>query len=65
MEILSVEERFELDIRGNPFVGIADLVLRDKRDGGIIVIDHKSKSMQSMKKELFANTRSYTPMPRM
>ena len=57
MEILSVEERFELDIRGNPFVGIADLVLRDRRDGGIIVIDHKSKSMQSMKKELFANTR--------
>ena len=29
MEILSVEDKFELDIRDNRFVGIADLVLRD------------------------------------
>ena len=52
MEILSVEDKFELDIRGNRFVGIADLVLRDKNMGGITVIDHKSKSMNSMKKAL-------------
>lgn len=51
-EILAVEEKFELDIEGYRFVGIADLVLRDPSDGGIIVIDHKSKSMSSMKKEL-------------
>lgn len=50
-EILSVEERFEIDICGHPFVGVADLVLREK-DGGITIIDHKSKSMQTMKKEL-------------
>ena len=50
-KILSVEEKFEIDIGGNPFVGIADLVLREK-DGSITIIDHKSKSMQTMKKEL-------------
>lgn len=56
-EILSVEDKFELSIRGNRFVGIADLVLRDKANGAISVIDHKSKSMPSLKKKLFENTR--------
>ena len=56
-EILSVEDKFELDIRGNRFVGIADLVLQDKKTGDIIVIDHKSKSMNSMKKVQYENTR--------
>ena len=56
-EILSVEDKFELDIRGNRFVGIADLILRDRNTGLITVIDHKSKSMQSLKKKLFENTR--------
>ena len=56
-KILSVEDKFELDIRGNRFVGIADLVLRDRNTGGIIVIDHKSKSMNSMKKSQYENTR--------
>ena len=56
-EILSVEDKFELDIRSNRFVGIADLVLRDRNTGDIIVIDHKSKSMNSMKKAQYENTR--------
>ena len=56
-EILSVEDKFELNIRGNRFVGIADLVLRDKTSGAISVIDHKSKSIPSLKKKLFENTR--------
>ena len=56
-EILSVEDKFELDIRGNRFVGIADLVLRDRNTGDITVIDHKSKSMNSMKKSQYENTR--------
>ncbi len=51
-EILGAEERFEIDIRGNRFVGVADLILRDKVTGGVIVIDHKSKSMQSLQKSL-------------
>ena len=56
-EILSVEDKFELDIRGNRFVGIADLVLRDRNTGDITVIDHKSKSMNSLKKAQYENTR--------
>ena len=56
-EILSVEDKFDLDIRGNRFVGIADLVLRDKNTGSVTVIDHKSKSMNSMKKAQYENTR--------
>lgn len=51
-EVLSVEEKFELDIGGYRFVGIADLVLRDKDTGDITVVDHKSKSGSTMKKDL-------------
>ena len=51
-EVLAVEERFELDIGGYRFVGVADLVLRDKETGEITVIDHKSKSAATMKKDL-------------
>lgn len=51
-EILSAEEKFELDIGGYLFVGIADLVLRDVNTGEITVIDHKTKSGSSMKKSL-------------
>lgn len=50
-EILTVEEKFEIEIDGYILVGIADLTLRNKKTGGIVVIDHKSKSKNSMKKE--------------
>lgn len=51
-EILTVEERFEIDVDGYTLVGLADLTLRDKTTGGIVVVDHKSKSHSSMKKDL-------------
>lgn len=51
-DVLAAEERFEIEIGGYPFVGIADLVLKNRETGEIEVIDHKSKSMSSMKKEL-------------
>lgn len=51
-EVISVEEKFQLDIGGYPFVGLADLVLRDKTTGDITVIDHKSKSSSTMVKDL-------------
>lgn len=51
-EILAVEERFEIRLRGNLFVGIADLILRKRETGEIIVIDHKSKSLNSLNKDL-------------
>ena len=55
--ILAVEDKFEIDIRGNRFVGIADLVLQDRDTGEITIIDHKSKSLKSLKDKLFENTR--------
>lgn len=48
----AVECRFEISIGGYPFVGVADLVLRHKETGDIMVVDHKSKSKNSMNKEL-------------
>lgn len=51
-DVLTVEEKFRIPIGGHPFVGIADLVLQNRETGEIEVIDHKSKSMSSMKKEL-------------
>lgn len=51
-EVVSAEERFEIDVGGYPFVGVSDLVLRHKDTGALWVIDHKSKSASSMAKEL-------------
>lgn len=51
-EILASEQWFELNIDGNHLAGIVDLVLRDRETGEIMVVDHKSKSASSMKKEL-------------
>lgn len=56
-EVLSVEDKFETDLRGNRFVGVADLILRNKNTGKMAVIDHKSKSMKSLAKSLHANKR--------
>ncbi len=50
-EILDVEEKFTIEIGGYPFVGVVDLILRDKQTDQIIVVDHKSKSKKSMHKE--------------
>lgn len=43
-EVLGVELRVDFEIDGNQFVGFIDLLVRDKEDGRLIVIDHKSKS---------------------
>lgn len=51
-EIVSVEKKFVLNIDGHRVVGIADLVLRNKETGEYWVIDHKSKSKSSMRKDL-------------
>lgn len=51
-KVLSVEKKFVLDIGGYPVSGIADLVLCDTAlQPDIIIVDHKTKSMASMKKE--------------
>lgn len=51
-EIVSTEEKFQIKVGNYDFVGISDLVLRDKETGELIVIDHKTKSPSSMKKDL-------------
>lgn len=56
-EVVSAEERFELSIGGYPFVGVLDLLLRNKETGEYWVIDHKSKSSSSMSKELLTYRR--------
>ena len=51
-EICGVEERFELEIMGHLFVGVVDLVLRNKETGSYMVIDHKSSSRTNMEKDI-------------
>ena len=51
-ETVSVEDKFVIDIDGNQMVGIADLVLRNKESGELWVVDHKSKSKSSMRKDM-------------
>lgn len=51
-EVVSTEEFFRINIGPYDFVGISDLVLRDKNTGELIVIDHKTKSESSMKNEI-------------
>lgn len=55
-EVISAEEKFKinlpLSIGGTrPFIGIIDMLLREKKTGDLIICDHKSKSLQSFKKE--------------
>lgn len=49
-EVLAVEQNVELDIKGRPFVGVIDLIVRGS-DGLLRIIDHKSKSKMKNKKE--------------
>lgn len=55
VEILDVEQRFEFQVEGGrrpyTFVGVVDLVVKDKATGAIDIIDHKSKSAAQMKKD--------------
>lgn len=51
-EILAVEDRFQIELTGSSLVGVVDLVLRDRESGSLTVIDHKSKSMSTMRKDL-------------
>ena len=41
-EILGVELEQRFTVDGYDFIGFIDLLLRDKRDGKIVVLDHKS-----------------------
>lgn len=51
-EVLSAEKKFVLKIDKYTVSGIADLVLRHRETGELWVIDHKTKSSSSLRKEL-------------
>ena len=55
-DVLSAEEKFKIDLpltngETRTFVGIVDMILRDKKTGDLIVCDHKSKSLSTFKKD--------------
>lgn len=55
-EVLSAEEKFKIDLplsngETRPFIGIVDMILREKKSGDLIICDHKSKSLSSFKKD--------------
>lgn len=55
-EVISAEEVFDTklaltDGTTRPFIAIVDLVLRDEFTGGLVVMDHKSKSWATFRKE--------------
>lgn len=49
-EIIGAEKEFQSSIAGEHFVGVIDLILRDKETGGLVLVDHKSCSLSSFKK---------------
>lgn len=48
-EILGVEKKVRFKIDNKNFVGYIDLLLRDKKTGKIIILDHKSASLKLLK----------------
>ena len=50
-EVLDSEVSFNVKFADRNFVGIIDMILKDKQSGELIVLDHKSKSFSSFKKE--------------
>ena len=50
-EVIAVEKKFVINIGGYPVSGIADLVIGYPEDQEVIIVDHKTKSSASMKKE--------------
>lgn len=48
-EILGVEKEVNFQIDGKDFIGYIDLLLRNKEDGKITILDHKSASLKFKK----------------
>lgn len=52
LDILCAEDPFIIeDLFSAPFKGVVDLTAIDKRDGALVIIDHKSKSVKTLKKD--------------
>lgn len=48
-EILGVEKEVKFEYEGYKFIGYIDLLLRDKSDGKLIILDHKSAALKILK----------------
>ena len=48
-EILSVEKKITFEINGYKFIGYIDILLKDKSTGEIIVLDYKSRRVDTLK----------------
>jgi hypothetical protein len=59
-DIIGVEKKYRTNIGGSAFQGVVDLVLRQKDNGKIVVVDHKSKSLSSAKRDKTAHRQLYT-----
>lgn len=51
-DIVSTERRFVIKFGPYDLEGVSDLVLKDKIDGSLMVIDHKTKGASSMRKDM-------------
>ena len=49
-EVIGAEKEFSSSIAGQPFVGIIDLILQNKETGKLTLVDHKSSSLSSFRK---------------
>lgn len=55
-EIVGVELKLQAEVCGVPFYGFIDLLLRDKTDGRLVLLDHKSaKPFFKKNGEIYAN----------
>lgn len=48
-EILGVEKEVKFEYKGYKFVGYIDLLLKDKEDGKLVILDHKSANIKFLK----------------
>lgn len=49
-EVIGAEQPFSSALAGEPFLGVIDLILRDKTSGEFVLVDHKSSSLSSFRR---------------
>ncbi len=49
-KVIGAEQEFQSSIAGVSFTGVIDLILRNEETGGLIIVDHKSCSLSSFRK---------------
>lgn len=55
-ELLGVEKEVRFEYQGYQFVGYIDLLLRDKTDGKLVILDHKSAALKILKSGKISKT---------